>query len=89
MISHARTWDFAHKIGIFSNPSVKTFVLGVQKNHLIEHPVIKYTFLTRKWLVLNRVACNGMRCIVQGGKSVWDVLSRVAKIGMGYFVLHS
>ena len=27
-----------------------------------------------------------MGCFVRGGKSVWDVLSRVAKNGMGCFV---
>ena len=30
---------------------------------------------------------NSMGCFVRGGKSLWDVLSGVAKIGMGCFVL--
>ena len=29
---------------------------------------------------------NSMRCFVRGGKSLWDVLSGVAKNGMGFFV---
>ena len=29
---------------------------------------------------------NSMGCFVQGGKSLWDVLSGVAKNGMGCFV---
>ena len=29
-----------------------------------------------------------MGVFVQGGKSLWDVLSRVAKNGMGYFSFH-
>ena len=29
---------------------------------------------------------NGMGCFVRGGKSLWDVLSGVAKNGMGCFV---
>ena len=29
---------------------------------------------------------NCMGCFVRGGKSLWDVLSGVAKIGMGCFV---
>ena len=44
------------------------------------------------WDVLTGVGCfvlgdkNRMRCFVQGGKTFLDVLSKVSKNGMGYFV---